>query len=141
MVGLKKAAKEHGIDLDNLPDDPAFEQRQEQNKKLTDEHPLCALSWKYATSAMEWIENNDEVAEKKKEIIEHAELGTIPHEQLHNLAGSLKDCFEVIQWYLHFIHVKLKRAVHGKLEDEEWDEENDFQTDYNGAAKIAKNCH
>jgi hypothetical protein len=49
----------------------------------------------------------------------------------------LKDCFEVIQWYSTFIHVKLIRAITGKLGDDGWEEENGFQRDFDGSAKVA----
>jgi hypothetical protein len=38
---------------------------------------------------------------------------------------------------LFFIDVKLQRALHGKLENEDRETENDFQKNSDGSAKIA----
>ena len=53
--------------------------------------------------------------------------------------NDLSDAVEVIRWYYYFIHVKLQRAVHSKLdEDAESDEEMlTFPKDSEGTANIA----
>ena len=38
---------------------------------------------------------------------------------------------------LFFIDVKFQRALHGKLENEDWETENGYQKDSDGSAKIA----
>ncbi len=42
---------------------------------------------------------------------------------------------------LFFIDVKLQRALHGKLENEDWETENDFQKNSDGSAIIALISH
>ena len=51
--------------------------------------------------------------------------------------ADIGDCFSVIQWYLYFIEIKLKRAFQGKVEGEDWEVENGFPKDSDGTAKIA----
>jgi hypothetical protein len=58
-------------------------------------------------------------------------------EDVVDTMASLSDCGEIINWYLFFIDAKLERALHGKLEGEEWEDENGFQKDSHGSAKIA----
>lgn len=43
----------------------------------------------------------------------------------------------MIYWYMHFIYVKLQRALHGKVEDDGREIENGFQRDFDGSAKVA----
>jgi len=53
-------------------------------------------------------------------------------------AVNLEEAVEVIQWYQHFIFVKLMRAVRGKVEKEDEEEEwKEFPSDSDGSAKIA----
>jgi hypothetical protein len=46
---------------------------------------------------------------------------------------------DILSWYQHFILVKFQRALSGREDDWQFDEDLDlgFQTDYNGSAKIA----
>ena len=43
---------------------------------------------------------------------------------------------EVTRWYHYQIHVKLRRAIHGKLEDDD-EPDDEFPKDSDGSAKVA----
>jgi len=75
--------------------------------------------------------------EKVDSLIRNFEMGVQAEEDLKKETDAIKDCREIIGWYLHFIHVKFIRAITGKLEDDGWEEENGFQKDSDGSAKIA----
>ncbi len=49
-----------------------------------------------------------------------------------------KTTLSVIQWYVHYIRIKLSRAVDGKIDDENFMDDDDvFPKDSDGSAKIA----
>ena len=75
--------------------------------------------------------------EKANDMVKHFELGIQSEDQVSGTVSVIKDCQEIITWYLHFIHVKFMRALMGKLEDDGWQEANGFQRDCDGSAKIA----
>ena len=64
-------------------------------------------------------------------------MGITNEEDVVHTVAHIGDGFEIIQWYLFFVDAKLQRALRGKLEDDGWEEENDFQKDSDGSAKIA----
>ena len=136
---LYRAAAEQGLDLRAIPEKELKKTKREQKKiqDKSEKHPLSGLSMDYATIAMNWLRTTDNLKEKQEQLLQHLSLGILPEEQAKAQVATLQDCLEIIQWYLHFIHVKLMRAIMGKLEDDGWDEKNGFQNDYDGSAKIA----
>ena len=95
---------------DELNDEEIHEM--EVDDLITDTHPLSLLSEQYFMLVKEISNNFKERVEKE---------------------------WDIIDWYHIFIFIKFKRAVHGLREDNFWetDEENPFQTDSNGTAKVA----
>ncbi|MBI1768818.1 MAG: hypothetical protein HY015_02300 [Bacteroidetes bacterium] len=136
MQMLRQKAEEFGID----PNDPelskGFDNR-EKTKKEIKKHPLAKLSWNYGSEVFEWMKKTEAIKEKGNEVIRDVELGIVNERQAEKEVASLQDCFEIIQWYEHFIHVKVMRALMGKAEDDGWERENGFQRDFDGSAKIA----
>ncbi len=135
--GLKRTAAEYSIDLENIHADPDDDKKQMERSRRRALHPLSILSKQYADEGRKWFETTNEIEDKRMEIVRQAELNILPEGQIEEAIDSFKDCIEIIQWYLHFIHVKIQRALSGKLDKNDSIEEN-FQTDYNGSAKIAK---
>ena len=91
----------------------------------------------YAKAAMNWLKTTDNLKTKQDELHQHLSLGILPEDQAKVQVATIQDCLEIIQWYVHFIHIKLIRAITGKLEDDGWEEKNGFPSDYDGSAKIA----
>lgn len=60
----------------------------------------------------------------------------MPKENPDEEAAAIVDAVDVITWYLHFIQVKLMRAIHGELEDR-LELPDDFPKDSEGSAKVA----
>ena len=50
---------------------------------------------------------------------------------------ELIEAFETVVWYVLQIEIKLKRALHGFYTDKDDYLPGDYQTDFNGSAKIA----
>jgi len=136
---IKEAAKKHGIDLDNIPEEETreHEKREKSLELQAKKHPLGKISLQYLTAAKKLLDNDEILKEKKEELISQMEMGIRSEKQTIDDAATIKDCIEVIQWYLFFIHVKFQRALHGKLDGEEFSEEHDFPKDSDGSAKIA----
>jgi hypothetical protein len=137
---LKKAAKKYGIDL-SKPLTEKEEEQYESRKKILDtkakEHPLINLCKQYRSIARPFIENSDGVVNTSKELIDHVHLGIKSEVDVIDMVAGIGDCFDIIQWYVFFIEVKLQRALRGRMEGEDWETENGFQKDSNGSAKVA----
>jgi hypothetical protein len=123
---LIKMAAEAGIDLTNLPEETPEEKEAERKRKQTiATHPLRKLSAGYTKAGMDWMNKHADINEKENLALLKLDLST---------SSTLNDCFEVIQWYLPFIEVKLARALSGKSRGRENDE---FPKDSDGSAKVA----
>jgi len=86
---------------------------------------------------MPFVEKSKDFTEKTREMVSHLHLGITSEEDVVDTVADIGDCLEIIQWYLFFIDAKLQRALHGKLESEEWETANGYQKDSDGSAKIA----
>lgn len=118
---LREAGKEWGIDLEALDsvDDSA---KMRADDEAAEKHVICRAAMSYSHMAKDWFEGREGL---------FFEAGATGQEGV-----DLEEASEVIQWYQHFIAVKLMRAIRGKREeDEEGDDE--FPSDSDGSAKIA----
>lgn len=136
MHMLQQKAEEYGIDLNDPELSQGFDNR-EKTKEEIKKHPLAKLSWNYGIEVSEWLKKTEILTEKGNRVIRNVELGIVSEGQAEKEIASVKDCIEIIQWYEHFIHVKVMRALMGKAEDDGWELENGFQRDFDGSAKIA----
>lgn len=138
MELLHQAAESYGIDLNKISEEEQHEidRRRQELQDKTEDHALSKISRQYARIAAQWLKAKPGVDEHQREIIRKVEMGVIADAPGKEQLLTMKDCLAVIEWYSHFIHVKTMRAIHGKLSDD-WMEEDDFQTDANGSARIA----
>jgi hypothetical protein len=136
---LQAAAKKHNVDLDAVSEEEnlAFKQRKHLLNLQIKKHPLSELSLKYIKEGKKLFDNDELLNDKRKELIYAVETGIHSEEQTIEEAATIKDCAEVVQWYLHFIYVKLQRAMHGKMDGEKTAGEDRFPKDSDGSAKIA----
>jgi hypothetical protein len=132
-----QGALNHGIDLSNIPSEEMreIERKEEETDRLLEQDDLINLCKKYANEAGKVMENEGFWKQIADEMILQEKMGTVPIQQLEDQLDLIKECKEVINWYLFFIQVKFQRAVSGLIEGDE--EEKEIQTDYNGSAKIA----
>lgn len=135
---LQKAAEHFGVNLENLPDEPEeVQERKERIKIESRQHPLSKLTLQYSGMARDWLKTQPGMLERLDTLKTGLTLGVESTEGAKKETGTIRDSLTIIQWYMTFIHVKLVRALMGKLKDDGWEEENGFQRDFDGSAKIA----
>lgn len=135
---LLKAAESAGIDLETVSTEMEETQRKkEELQKKSREHPLALLSLTYSEAGREWLKTQPGMLDRLENLKTELNLGVESTAGAKRETSTIKDSLAVIQWYLVFIHVKLSRAMMGKLSSLEWDDEEGLQHDYDGSAKIA----
>lgn len=135
---LQMAAEHFGVDLDAEPDDYEEKQKkQELIKQESREHPLSKLTWQYSELSRNWLKTQPGMLDRLENLKTELTIGVESEADARRKTEIIKDSLAVIQWYQVFIHIKLMRAMMGKLNDDGWDEESEEQTDADGSAKIA----
>ena len=135
---LQKAADNYGVDLYAAQEEVQENlRRKERIKNESREHPVSQLSFQYSEIGREWLKTQPGMLDRLDTLKTELTLGVESQEGAKRETSTIKDSLAVIQWYLVFIHVKLVRALMGKLTSEEWQDEEPFQRDYDGSAKIA----
>jgi len=136
---LSEAAARHGIDVGKLTktEFEEFENKREESKKIIKESALGKLTRNYISLANAWLKNNEHIREIQEDVLQQMDLGIQSDEETLYYVQTIKDCLEIVQWYLFMIGVKFNRALSGKLDDGGWEEENGFQKDSDGSAKVA----
>jgi len=135
---LQKAAEHFRVDLENLPEEPGAEQEKRERIKIESrEHPISKLTFQYSNIARGWLKTQPGMLERLDNLKAELSMGVESTQGAKKQTNTIKDSLSVIQWYMTFIHVKLVRAMMGKLKDDGWDMANGFQRDCDGSAKIA----
>lgn len=135
---LQKAAKHYGVDLEANPGEiEASQKRKEILKQESRQHPISILSFQYSDLGRDWLKTQPGMLDRLDTLKTELTLGMETQQGARKQTATIKDSLAVIQWYLAFIHVKLMRALMGKMSDSGLAEENEFQPDYDGSAKIA----
>jgi hypothetical protein len=133
MQMAREHAEQMGIDFDNI-DHEETEREEKQIDAKAESHPCSKMAMQYADCVKDWLESSKHLFKEKQEnlisCLEMALPGSNPVGQADDITGSV----EVIQWYQHFIYVKLMRALHGLFRREEDEIE---MYDANGSAKVA----
>jgi hypothetical protein len=137
-VLLQKAAEHYGVDLDAAQEEmQATEQRKERIKHESRQHPISVLSFEYSGLGREWLKTQPGMLDRLDALKTELTLGVESTDGAKKETSTIKDSLAVIQWYLAFIHVKLMRALMGKLTFAEKQEQDEFPRDFDGSAKIA----
>jgi hypothetical protein len=123
-------AREAGVDLSEISEeeDPEYEKRR---RRKVDNHSLARAGKKYANDASDWFREFDQTVEISD--LRETESDIEQKERL-------EDAREVIYWYQYQIAVKTMRALLGRVDEEEFDNEiasEVFPKDSNGSAKVA----
>ena len=114
-----------------------YEKRESFLKTASKNHAISKLCTKYRKIVLPFTKKSDDMTDKTRELVNHLHLGIKTEEEVVHTVAGIGDCFEIIQWYLFFIDAKFQRALHGKMEGEEWEVDNGYQKDSEGSAKIA----
>lgn len=135
---IQHIAEKEGINFSKI-DEGEVNVEMERIKQVQDKsekHPIAKASWQYFKAADKFLKTEKDFLESvTTDWNKQINLG-INEEQIKHSALSANDAFEIIQWYSPQISVKIQRALQGKLEGEEWEEENGFQKDSDGSAKV-----
>ena len=136
---LYQAGEKHGFDIEKLTktEFQEFEKDQKRSRKKIKDTELDRLTQEYIRMADDWLKNNDHIRQIQKDVLQQMSLGIQSDEKTLFYVQTIKDCLEIVQWYLFMIGVKFNRALSGKLEDDGWEEANGFQKDSDGSAKVA----
>lgn len=136
---LHKAAEKYGLDLNAVSEEgkSEYSRKEKRDRNAAKNHPLAKDTLLYLTKAKKLLENEELMTEKASDMVRRFEMGMQSEDQVSGEVSVIKDCQEIISWYLHFIHVKFMRALMGMMEDDGWQEANGFQRDCDGSAKIA----
>ncbi|OGC08401.1 hypothetical protein A2V82_11850 [candidate division KSB1 bacterium RBG_16_48_16] len=132
---VKDFAEKQGIDLESI-DREAFENRERELEDKAANFECSYLSKEYIHLVNNWFDSSHDVFNEKVEELKMLDEIGLPNTKLEKEIGDLNDVTNVIRWYQNQIHVKIMRAVSGKLEEES-EAENDFPKDSDGSAKVA----
>lgn len=135
---LKKEAEKRGIDFSEIENyEPSEQEKQNELRKkdFTKNHNITALSRKYSKLTLAFTKDEVDFPEKVRELVKQGHLGVKSPEQIVETTAEIADAFEVVQWFMFFIEVKLQRALSGKCDEEE--DTFDYPKDSDGSAKIA----
>lgn len=132
---INEMMEEQGIDIESI-DKEEFEKEERKIRETVDNHQLIITAKEYADMVTVWFKSAEELfLDKEIDLNKKAGLD-LPDENPDKEAASILDAVDVIMWYLHFIQVKLMRAIHGELEDR-FEIPDDFPKDSDGSAKVA----
>jgi hypothetical protein len=135
---IEEAAKKSGVDLTEVSREVEdLEVRGDEIERESRNHPISKLSLEYSQASADWLKSQPGMIGKLEELRDGLTMGIESVKEARSTMATIKDCVEVIQWYMTFIHVKMMRALTGKAESDGWEEENGFQCDYDGSSKIA----
>lgn len=136
---LREAAAEQGIDIDTL-DLEAEAARQRRRHRSVRSNGLARDSERYALRVQSWFKEHEPLIEECEQSLNARLLMDLPDDNPQGEAVALNDAAEVIRWYQLQISVKLQRALHQAV-DEEDEPDDDWRAaeehDRDGSAKVA----
>jgi hypothetical protein len=133
---IRRDAKRRGIDLDS-PETPDRDRARRPKRSRAAARSGAALF--KAASAYRKAGHNllhaipGALADTEEALVTESRLGI---GQPVATAAAIRDALDVVQWYLFFIEVKLRRAVQGAIDERQLHIE-DLPRDSDGSAKIA----
>ncbi|MEO5601827.1 MAG: hypothetical protein ABIR06_12955 [Cyclobacteriaceae bacterium] len=135
---LEQAAERYGVELKELHGQMELtEKKQKEIREESTQHPISQLSLEYSDVATQWLKTQPGMLDRLDALKTGLILGVQSNEGAKEETIFIKDGLAVIHWYCTFIHIKLMRALMGKLDNDGWEAENDFPRDFDGSAKVA----
>lgn len=139
---LEQAAERYGIDLKTIAQEANdIDTDYNIQRREVESHPLALLSEEYSAHCMEWVQTQPGMIDKLEGLKSDLTIGIEDVVQTREKVEMIRDCVDVIQWYETFIHVKLMRALMGRIDDEEWPVDPEmlekYGSDSDGSAKVA----
>jgi hypothetical protein len=139
---LQQAAEHYNIDLKAIAQEANdINLKQKILRQESRDHPIGELSFQYSKRSMDWLKRQPGMLNKLEEMKQELTIGVESIEAGKEKIALIKDSLAIIKWYETFIHVKLMRALSGKVNaaDDSFGELEDslYGTDSDGSAKIA----
>ncbi len=132
---VNEMAAREGVDQNSL-DVKTAPAKGMQAKDDTAHHECSRAAKAYGKMVNKWFESAEAIFQDKgRELRMKAQL-KLPHTDPSSEAAGLIDAVEVIRWYQYQIYVKLMRALHGLIEENQKDSDS-FSKDSDGSAKVA----
>lgn len=129
---LNEKAEEMGIDLDELT--AGTEQEQNLQDLQNQNDPLITEIRGFIDESDKWLDHHLPELEQHRETVVSLDEYDSSLDADQRRIGDLVD---VIHWYTPMIYAKTERALFGKQDILQLQEEDPVQNDYNGSAKIA----
>ncbi len=127
-------AEKHGINLDDIDMESAAEEER-QRREHAHNHDLSRAAEAYGELVETWFTRGKGLFKQREEALNTlTRLGVGGDEPLEE-ADQINDAAEVVQWYLHQIHIKIMRALSQQFENP--NDAGDLQSDANGSVKVA----
>jgi hypothetical protein len=132
---VKEIAEEQGIDLESIDYESSKKADKELNQKAKN-FECSYMSNVYIELVDSWFDSSENIFDELVEELKMRDELGLPNSDSVREVDNLYDVIEVIRWYQHQIHVKILRAVTGKLEDNNIVDDN-YTKDSDGSAKVA----
>lgn len=135
---LQKAAAEAGFNLEPTSEElEEAEEREDAMRLQISQHPISVLTLEYAKVARAWLKTQPGMLDRLEDLKQELILGVESEQGAKQQTATIRESLSVIQWYLHFIHVKFTRALMSRMQDDYIEGREDYDYDSNGSAKIA----
>jgi hypothetical protein len=125
-------------DVSTSDPDSDFEAEFKAAFEFVESHEIIALAHPYSISCYKWKNHMSKYFyfDDSSENPSCQYIGKFPINSAQQ-KKELIEAFETVVWYVLQIEIKLKRALHGFYTDKDDYLPGDYQTDFNGSAKIA----
>ncbi len=134
---VQEDLEERGIDISNM-DFSDVEEHRDRIKENSKNHQLSIMSEEYIDKTNKWFERSEDFFKLKNIDLEKLHEIGVQNIGKEKVFVAIADAIEIIYWYQHQIHVKLRRALNGKQEEaSNPDAYEGFPSDADGSAKVA----
>ena len=136
MQLIRHIAEKEGIDLSKVDVEKDM-QRTKDAEDRAGQHPISLMAKKYIDIKEGFYKNEKQLfVQRANEIKIQHEIG-INAKKIKAETDEITDVLAIIGWYSPQIWVKMMRALTGKFNGEQWQDENGFPRDSDGSAKVA----
>jgi len=129
---IKENTEEDDFDFDAAQISDELDK--ENDNHLKAKNHICSITAEYySRKVKEWFNNSNEIFNKQQSQL-RSKIESNPVEAIRE-ASVVKDSIEIINWHQNQIYIKILRALHSKLDEEELNEA--LVKDSDGSAKVA----
>jgi hypothetical protein len=131
---LNDLVEQEDIDMNMFDSKKALQELDKRKEEAKNNE--CSLDANsYIDLVNKWFNDSEEIITQNEDVLNLNEEIEIKKNVFVKNVNELKENLEAIQWYQYQIYIKINRAVEESLSNPP--ETNDFQSNYNGSAKVA----